>query len=86
MTDLTLSRGPLKVVSGFLIPLVLALVSPLSLSSDLMLSSRKFTWNHKEQVVMEETPNTDSLHGTYRVPSLEIKGLTLGVHVEKAIS
>lgn len=42
-TYLTSRSRPLKVVRGFLAPLYLTLVSALSLSSDLKLSSRKFT-------------------------------------------
>lgn len=61
MTYLTSSRGPLKVVSGFLAPLVLPLASPLSLSSALKLSSRKFTWNNKEHLIRKETQNTDNV-------------------------
>ena len=41
---LTCRRGPLKVVSGFLAPLVR--LSPLSLSSNFRLSSWKLTWNN----------------------------------------
>lgn len=51
ITYLTSNRKPLKVVSGFLAPLVLALASPLSLSSDLKLCSRKFTWKNKKHLI-----------------------------------
>lgn len=55
ITYLTSNREPLKVVSGFLAPLVLALASPLSLSSDLKLCSRKFTWKNKKHLI-RKTP------------------------------
>lgn len=61
VTYLTSSRGPLKVVRGFLAPLVLAFVSPLSLSSAFKLSSRKFTWNNKDHLIRKATLNTDNV-------------------------
>lgn len=75
MTYLTSRRGPLKVLSGFLAPLYLAVVSPLSLSSALNLSSMKFTWNNKRAVNYKRAPeNWNCNHVTSRlVLSIKLK-------------